>query len=385
MSLLSVNTINKHPAIFMMEQWQVFMQGIDRITGFYHNKQDNGLHGIEWTNSNDSSNLKHFAISRELEEKMEKVAKEKQNFQWLRADLLPFVSTSNISFSQLNLFDEGLYIVLMVKAQGENIHYPDLYYLFFRNDRSNFGISEENTALEPDHKVMIGRMVVNFAKMTISNFLALKEADKNFKDRTRNLLESRQVQYNLVKEQFSDWKNEWLHAYLSEISQRDLVNYVILEKAKRKLLESNISFGQLKESIDNAIVYICELNDIYPGEDVVIDESLLVIKEPEQERKIINTELPLSRMAKTGTLLDRLEKAANDLIQKGISPTSAEVGSTMDKPISAPAITDALRKNKVRILQLFEQYPQHWPVIRQHFKPIINLRERGNSYLSVSG
>jgi len=53
--------------------------------------------------------------------------------------------------------------------------------------------------------------------------------------------------------------------------------------------------------------------------------------------------------------------------------TGKNVGSHCDKPISAPAISDALKKHRSEIIALFEQYPDQWPIIRKDFAPIRNI------------
>ncbi|MBL6950397.1 MAG: hypothetical protein ISR57_07110, partial [Bacteroidales bacterium] len=55
------------------------------------------------------------------------------------------------------------------------------------------------------------------------------------------------------------------------------------------------------------------------------------------------------------------------------SLTSVNVGKEFPTPISAPAITDALRKHKKRIIHLFDQYPEKWEIIRHEFRPIQNI------------
>jgi hypothetical protein len=83
--------------------------------------------------------------------------------------------------------------------------------------------------------------------------------------------------------------------------------------------------------------------------------------------------IPQSRLNKTRLFLDRLERAASKLSANGEDLTSSAVGQTMDRPISAPAITDALRKNRRRVLLLLEQNPEKWPIIRNQFRPLINI------------
>ncbi len=302
----------------------------------------------------------------------------------MRTDLLPFTNKSSIKYSQLDLFSEHQYLVLLLRLRHSYSNCADLFYLFFRNDQSNFGITDSQIKLDTSHKAIIGKMATRFGKMTINNFIKVRKKETEFKSRTKALLEARLVQNEELKTNFSKWKERWLVNYISQISQRDGVNYVLCDSAENTLLSGQFSFDVIQEMLNKAISYICELSDFSIGDEILIDESILIPEVlPVQEEKP-ETRLPVGRINKTMLLLDRLEKTAEILLNKGLPITSADVGSNMDKPITAPAITDALRKNRLRIFRLFEQYPQRWKVIKHHFKPIINLTAKKDQYLSIS-
>jgi hypothetical protein len=71
-------------------------------------------------------------------------------------------------------------------------------------------------------------------------------------------------------------------------------------------------------------------------------------------------------------LLDKLENAAKTLQSKNIPLIGLKVGKAMEPPVSAPAITDALGKNRVIIRHILEKYPEKWETIRKDFKPLLN-------------
>jgi len=380
----TIHKVNIHPAVYMMEQWQLFMDGIDRIVGFYYSEQTASMEGLDWSNKIGQSQIIPFSISDDVLAEMKHVCEEKHDFQWLRPDLLPFTNRSSVMQSQLDLFSEHQYLVLLIRLHDSISNCADLFYLFFRNDQSNFGITDTQTKLDTSHKAIIGKMATRFGKMTIHNFKAAKKKELEFKTRTKALLEARLAQNEQLKTTFSNWKKHWLVNYISQLSQRDGVNYVICDKAEKLLLSNQFPFDTIIETLEKAIVYICELSDFSMGDEIFLDESILIIEEPLETKELPEVNQPSSRINKTMHLLDRLENAAEILLNKGLPITSADVGLNMDKPVTAPAITDALRKNRTRIFQLFEQYPQRWQVIKHHFKPIINLTTKKNQYLSIS-
>jgi hypothetical protein len=55
----------------------------------------------------------------------------------------------------------------------------------------------------------------------------------------------------------------------------------------------------------------------------------------------------------------------------------------MSPPVSAPAITDALGKNRDFVRLLLEKYPEKWETIRSDFKPLLNLLRKGTDLIKV--
>ena len=73
-------------------------------------------------------------------------------------------------------------------------------------------------------------------------------------------------------------------------------------------------------------------------------------------------------------LLDNLNEAVKSVVNQKQTPTGILVGQALKKPISAPAISDALKNHRSKILTLLNQYPNRWVELIQYFKPIQNLQ-----------
>ncbi|MBR8535767.1 hypothetical protein KDU71_09385 [Carboxylicivirga sediminis] len=376
----ATNTIHTHPAAFLMRQWQSFLSGLDRILTFY--ESDKQVEGLEWHQQMHGI-ITPLNIGDEARQKLKNISREKISHQWLRPELLPFVSQDTLKLNQLDLFSESHYLVLLVRTRSRET--TILSYLFFRNDCSNFGISGNQSKLETSHKAIIGQMASQFASITLGNYYSVREESESFKEATRSLLNANQLDNTKQSESLKEWKNNWLDTYLLESSRRDGVNYVISVQARDKLLSGEHTYEVCKVAIDNCIDYICKLYNPATGDELMIEASYIQLTQQSAHQQVSKTFLASNQQNRAMLILDRLEDAATYLQQQGQSITSADVGATMQKPISAPAISDALRKNRVRILQLLEQYPERWPIIRRYFKPIINLRNKNNQFLSASG
>lgn len=377
-----VNSRRIHPAVHLLQQWKSFMDGIDRLMCFYQSDDNGMIEGIEWYPQVRDA-LMPISLGEEAKAKLAQQLIDNTSYQWLRPELLPFTSRSRLAITQMDLFTESECLVLFIRSKAGEA--TILSYLFFRNDCSNFGMAKRQGQLETSHKAIIGKMASQFAKITLNSFISLNADENNFRQITRSLLETKQLEQQKQKDEFKNWKISWLDTYLREISQRDAVNYVMSEEAKSKLLENAHAYESIKKTIDKCISYICNLQLVQVGDEVLIEPGYIVFDNAVQDTYKETEASTNSRSSRTMHLLDRLETSAALLHQQGLSLTSAEVGANMPKPITAPAISDAVRKNRVRILQLFDQYPQRWPLIRQSFKPITNLQTRKNQFLSASG
>ncbi|GAO28786.1 hypothetical protein JCM15548_1915 [Geofilum rubicundum JCM 15548] len=121
--------------------------------------------------------------------------------------------------------------------------------------------------------------------------------------------------------------------------------------------------------------------------EVVIEAAYILLKPVSDDKTgTISTQVyvPGRRKEKTRQFLNRLEESALILSENAEDLTSSAVGQTMERPISAPAITDYLKKNKRQVLLLLEENPRQWPLIRQFFKPLINIVDKAQAVRQIS-
>jgi len=85
---------------------------------------------------------------------------------------------------------------------------------------------------------------------------------------------------------------------------------------------------------------------------------------------------PLSSHQRIELLLDKYESSARIAQQNGFIVNGKTIAEHLQPPISPPAITDAMKKNKKAIGLLLEQYPEKWPLLRKFLKPVKELNER---------
>ena len=301
--------------------------------------------------------------------------KEHTTFFWCCKDDLPFLEKQPDN-GHINLFSELEHIILTLKitvnvVEGEII---DNFYIFFREDQSNFGVSRLDSVFDTTRKALIGSMLSKF----ISFFYAYSNSEQakfiEFTNVTKQLLH----QYNqsdtntLLLEMMRQWSEDFLENFPRPIG----INLSLSEQSLAILAKQN--FKTAHKMLEKAASYALMLNSDHKQNEIEIVSAYLLpeINEPEIEQPQIKEVTILGKKYKVMKKLDDLEITAKILFDKGEDLTGTAVGKSMDIPVSAPAITDYLRKNTRYIGILFNEYPEKWQTIRNHFRPLVNVMEK---------
>ena len=80
----------------------------------------------------------------------------------------------------------------------------------------------------------------------------------------------------------------------------------------------------------------------------------------------------LAALNKTVALLDRYEQAARQIELRSERINGRNLAAELQ--ISAPAITDAIKKHNSKIKRLLEKYPSKWPLICDFIRPIREIK-----------
>lgn len=78
------------------------------------------------------------------------------------------------------------------------------------------------------------------------------------------------------------------------------------------------------------------------------------------------------RLNRTIGLLDKYEEAVVRLLNADQPILGKNIAASCEPPISAPALTDSIKKHRERILFCFKEYPDKWPLIKTHYEPLMN-------------
>ena len=72
-------------------------------------------------------------------------------------------------------------------------------------------------------------------------------------------------------------------------------------------------------------------------------------------------------------MLNKIELAVKTVMANKERVTGINVGKAFEKPISAAAITDYLKKHFNEVNEILAENPSKFPEARANFKPLINI------------
>jgi len=297
--------------------------------------------------------------------------KERTVYTWIHKENIPF-EEKPITGGQLTLFSEREYVILNVKTtikviDGEVI---DVYYIFFREDQSNFGISRINGIFDPSLKAVVGSMLSKYIAH-FYNYANVERAKINeFINETKVLMNQNEQQSDRLPEMMRQWADDFLMNYQKPVGK----SLHLSEQALKIIAQQN--FQTARKMLDKAASYSLMLHSD-SNEIEILHSYLIDVVENEvvQPKTIIETTVR-SKKSKVLKLLDNMESAAVKLIERGEDLTGTTVGQAMDRPVSAPAITDYLRKNSRYVGMLLDEHSDRWEIIRTQFRPLINVKEK---------
>lgn len=294
-----------------------------------------------------------------------------KNHKWLQAGQLPYRiegTGSHPDGDMPGLFSELKNTVLCMKldagTQGRL-----LFYLHFNPNRSNFGPTPADSELGTWHKEATARQLNGIIKALVAQresdyeiWQALREhgreKDREEKQGNNEIEEMRRF----LRQQVKALTAHYLEGFSTEGDVFELS-----DSAAEKIAAELWQAGQLKEILRKACIIVANSE---PGEKQhLITEQHLIDNAPESKAEPKTG----SRKQRALAYLDKLEGSAQKIEANGEKLTGARVGAMMSQPISAPAITDALKNNSRTIVRLLDEFPERWPLIREKFRPLGNI------------
>ncbi len=306
---------------------------------------------------------------------LKKLRQQKAGTTWVNRQSIEFEIIKPLA-QQLNIFDEHEVMVLICGFKNQWDGQTDLLYLYLSSQNANLGLTPQ-LAMPTMEKHTIGILIYNSLNVLLeqhqTNREVLGQLNKQFgfvmSENARLLKLTETLQQSAAKSNI-EVATETLH----HICERYGANLELSEGALNKIKAYNGRHDNLMEAIRKAAVLSINLGVGQPVQPIQISEYQL-------ELTIPTTTLPTpttvnnatERDQRTIQLLDKLELAAIKVTSQHQKLTGENVGLAFEQPISAPAITDALKNHQKKVVKLMAEFPDKWNTIRNEFRPVINI------------
>ena len=374
-------TFTQHPILHLLNNHFGLFTGVQKVVVvFKEDKNSRVISIVKDENKIDRLDITNF------QSEINKMRADSTPYNWFDEDSLPF-QIRQAGIFQKEIFDELNKTILLLKTpsiyeDGLN----DLLFIYFNKALNNFGLSaNKENKLTPENKPLIARMLYNSINSIISDAKINKDALENSLNKnTHNIIQSlntERTKHQVLQERFERTFAKLTKSLFHKYLENSNLQINLSKSAIEKLIDFNGDNNELERVIKNTsdyikTIYSSDTPEIINIEDYFIDTSINLSK--------TNNDQSNNRYSKTIHLLDSLNEAVQRVADMNLNPTGINVGKAMTKRISAPAISDALKNHRSKILSLIDLYPNRWRELKQYFKPIQNIILLKNEHKNIS-
>ncbi|MDG1914018.1 MAG: hypothetical protein P8I55_05440 [Crocinitomix sp.] len=360
-----------HPALLCM---QSLHDQFPAALAFYVFCNDNGLKVYYSKGKNDGILIPKDIGELENNPIVIKFRKTKKEVMWADLDDLPInpvKESRKLEIKQLSIQDEIEQNVLIFRIPSLNDDSFDVFALSFAKTFSNFYIPSGRNVLSSELKTTIGKTVRSQIQW-LYEFHAKQSTSINriqhaYQQNIDELDESNEI---LAREQATN--RDLLEKYLTQLIRNQEITLNCKIVLKNGFLDriKNSGFGieSIKMIVETAV------NTAY---DLALNKSIIyltpnLIQHKKQTFQAVHQTSQLAALNKTVALLDRYEQAARQIELRSERINGRNLAAELQ--ISAPAITDAIKKHNSKIKRLLEKYPSKWPLICDFIRPIREIK-----------
>ena len=294
----------------------------------------------------------------------------KFNKGWYQETELPF--SSKKFEMQTSLESELMRDYLMVGCAflKENKVYPFVQFKPFAVSTNNYLMANE--------KLIIERITTGICETVLREYNSDKKALKSIAVGNEYLKEEvKEISANL-RQQNANYDLA-ITKFTTLIVNKLATKYNIAIKQSGAFIQALRTYSYSFEILEETLAYHIEseINMVLAlgKSEMQLEPRYLV---PQKEPNSVPASKPqktieLGRYTNTYNLLSRYEKAAELALQNGLSIIGKNIGKMCEPSVSNASITDALNKHARKIYELFNRYPENWPIIRNEFKSVLNV------------
>ena len=312
-----------------------------------------------------------------LANSINKLRKSSHKIEWVDKNEIPFENSVNAFGIQKEVFDEFKHHILLFRIQNDFDNNYDLLYIYFKADASNFGIKNSDVKLSTDQKSIISTLIGNSFRI----FHKQRKSHSELIQSYQNDLSIMHNHLNKLKDNVSieKYKLQYQKYIYQELERQATAINVILQltpEAKTFIKEYSGNINTISTMARKSVLMAYRAQNTVFNGILIIDELYLEShfnEEVIENNPEINLSYADSRKSKAAQFLNGLEQAARKTLSLGNNITGSNVGQAMDSPISAPAISDYIKKYRKPLQQLCTENPNQWQLVQKSFTPLKNI------------
>jgi hypothetical protein len=373
-------SFSEQPVLFLLQNFPSLLPGIEKVVSIYYDKEYEQLHAKEICKEKNNYLLEEIPVS-DTEGKLQKLRTDSAPYLWMQQEDVPFEISSKERV-QLSIFNELNNNILLLKLINEIDDCYDLFFIYFNQNLSNFGMVNSTRSLTTENKAIIGHILKNAIETYHKNLQDDRELFITLGENNQaviNELGQTRKELAITREKNKDGITHLCKSYLTDLSREHGCNFLFSDLAIEKLRGYDGDLDLLKPIIQKALQYSQTMQLDGNVKDVLISDYHLIFSSNQsiKNAKILPVSEQISdipaRYNKTFLFLNKLENAAQTVKSKNLLLTSVNVGNEFPSPITPSAITDALKNHQSKIIFLFKELPHRWQIIRSEFRPMQNI------------
>ncbi len=294
------------------------------------------------------------------------------HYTWLNEDELPFAWASMRQSNNIDIFKELNRNVLLLCSPSNS--WNGYLLLFFTKNKKHFGLLDSESSFSHENREIIGQLAENTMLFSLKKASADLEVLDSLRKSMQMLSGNRKLEDRGNQNHIKLLENmivEMAIEYLHNLSREKKISVALSPDAREKIQAFRGSPASLRNLLHQACILAVNLGQ---GDPIIIESWHLIAGASEPD-EIDSESMPViqNRHMKIYQWLDRVEEAVKIVISCRDNPTGILVGKAMQPAISAPAISDTLKKQRSKIINLLNEFPDRWSQTRNHFKPLQNL------------
>lgn len=353
----------------------LYIPGIEKVIAIYYDHKLKDIYAKSLKQNFSGTQIDDYLIN-DSNKTIEKLRIQKEPVNWYKKGELTF-ETKEANKVIMEIFSELENVVLLMRFYNKDDQKYDLLFYYFNENAGNFEICKSNKSLSVKNKNIIEFLLYNSIKTIIeTNRQDLQIFQIFMENRGSIVKDNKQMKEKIIILENTNAQilGDLCKAYVKELSDQRNKDFKLSENALKKIGDYDGDINDLKSIMERAISCIENTNFESDNEVFEINDWDINFFNYDTHDKLNEKELKITnKYTKTILLLDKFEKSSQELKSKNFSLTSANVGKHLPTPITAPAISDALKKHKKTILHLLNEYPDKWRIIRKEFRPLLNI------------